>query len=44
MELLKTDGVSKVFGGLKAVSNLILEESVGIHRKIVDFSQSTMIE
>ena len=31
-------------GGLKAVSNLILEESVGIHRKIVDFSQSTMIE
>ena len=25
MELLKTDGVSKVFGGLKAVSNFDIE-------------------
>ena len=28
MELLKTDGVSKVFGGLKAVSNFDIEINV----------------
>ena len=29
MELLKTDGVSKVFGGLKAVSNFDIEINEG---------------
>ena len=31
MELLKTDGVSKVFGGLKAVSNFDIVQGKQLH-------------
>lgn len=42
--LEKTLQITQETFGTKATSSMILEESVGIHRKIVDFSQSTMIE
>ena len=43
MELLKTDGVSKVFGGLKAVSNFDIEINETDPKKIVEICKAISI-